>query len=78
MSSHVSGEELPAHRVVNRDGFLSGANAWGNPEIMRDLLIAEGVPFKDEWTVDLDLCVWDPADDPEIDAAFSEPFALLP
>jgi methylated-DNA-protein-cysteine methyltransferase-like protein len=57
------GGETPAHRVVNRNGFLSGAPAWGNPDIMRDLLSEEGVPFRDEWTVDLEACVWDPSDD---------------
>lgn len=64
------GHDLPAHRVVNRVGFLSGAEAWGNPEIMRDLLIEEGVPFREEWVVDLDACVWEPADDPELDDLF--------
>ncbi len=43
-----AGHNYPAHRVVNRVGYLSGAEAWGNPEIMRDLLIDEGVPFRDE------------------------------
>jgi len=57
------GSETPAHRVVNRNGFLSGAQAWGNPDIMRGLLVEEGIPFQDEWTVDLDKCVWDPSDD---------------
>lgn len=62
------GRETPAHRVVNRNGFLSGAQAWGNPQIMRDHLLEEGVPFKDEWTVDLEKCVWDPSDDAELTA----------
>lgn len=60
------GRETPAHRVVNRNGFLSGAQAWGNPQIMRDQLLEEGIPFKDEWTVDLDQCVWDPSDDEDL------------
>lgn len=65
-----TGHDLPAHRVVNRVGYLSGAEAWGNPEIMRDLLREEGVPFRAEWKVDLDACVWDPADDPALDGLF--------
>ena len=60
------GGESPAHRVVNRNGFLSGAPAWGNPDIMRDLLVEEGVPFLDEWTVNLSACVWDPSDDADL------------
>ena len=55
--------DAPAHRVVNRVGELSGAHAWGAPEIMRDLLLGEGVPFIGEWQVDLPACVWDPGDD---------------
>jgi methylated-DNA-protein-cysteine methyltransferase-like protein len=73
MSSLPSGHDLPAHRVVNHVGFLSGAEAWGNPEIMRDLLLEEGVPFREEWVVDLDACLWDPADNPELDALFRIP-----
>ncbi len=64
--------DLPAHRVVNRVGYLSGAEAWGNPEIMRDLLIDEGIPFRHEWEVDLEACVWEPADDPEFDELFKD------
>ena len=68
LGSLNSGSNLPAHRVVNRVGFLSGAQAWGNPEIMRDLLLGEGVPFREEWVVDLDACLWDPADEPDLDS----------
>lgn len=55
--------DAPAYRVVNRLGELSGAHAWGVPEIMRDLLLDEGVPFISEWQVDLTACVWEPSDD---------------
>lgn len=55
--------DLPFHRVVNRDGLLSGGWAFGHPEIMRGLLLDEGIPFKDEYVVDLDRCVWDPDED---------------
>jgi len=57
------GVDVPAHRVVNREGRLTGAHAWGAPEIMRDLLEEEGVPFIGEWQVDLDGCVWGPSDE---------------
>lgn len=72
-----NGHDLPAHRVVNRVGYLSGAWAWGNPEIMRDLLVDEDVPFRAEWEVDLEACVWDPADDPEFDGLFRSGQASL-
>ncbi len=44
--------DLPFHRVVNREGFLSGGWAFGHPEVMKQRLLAEGVPFSDEYTVD--------------------------
>lgn len=58
---------LPAHRVVNRAGFLSGALHFGHPDRMRILLEDEGVPFIGEDTVDLQTVLWDPADEPELD-----------
>lgn len=70
MSNLDNGHELPAHRVVNRAGYLSGAQAFGHPEIMRDLLLEEGVPFQSEWVVALEECIWDPADDPGLDDGF--------
>lgn len=54
--------DFPCHRVVNRDGFLSGGWSFGHPDVMRQLLEAEGVPFIGEHTVDLDACVWEPPD----------------
>lgn len=56
----VEEHELPCHRVVNRVGLLSGGWHFGHPDVMRGLLLAEGVPFKDEYQVDLDRCVWEP------------------
>lgn len=66
MSGLGSERNLPAHRVVNRQGVLSGAPAFGHPNRMRDLLLEEDVPFLDEITVDLAECLWDPVDDPEL------------
>lgn len=58
---------VPAHRVVNRNGVLSGAMHFGHPDAMRMLLEAEGVEFLDDITVDLNACLWDPSDDPSLD-----------
>lgn len=63
-------QRLPCHRVVNRIGFLSGGEAFGHPDIMRDLLLAEDVPFCDDYQVDLRQAFWDPADDPSLDPLF--------
>ena len=49
-----------AHRVVNRTGELTGGWAWGHPDVMRQLLIDEGVTFVDEYQVDLKRHLWIP------------------
>lgn len=54
------GLAVPCHRVVNRDGDLTGGWSFGHPDVMRALLEAEGVPFVDDYRVQLDDCVWDP------------------
>ncbi len=56
---------LPCQRVVNHSGYLSGGWAFGHPDVMQAMLVSEGVPFRSEYTVDLDQCVWDPADEPD-------------
>jgi methylated-DNA-protein-cysteine methyltransferase-like protein len=49
-----------AHRVVNRYGQLSGGWAWGHPDVMKHLLIDEGVTFVDDYQVDLEKHLWVP------------------
>lgn len=69
---------IPAHRVVNRIGFLSGGWHFGHPDIMRDRLLAEGVPFKDEYTVDLVKVIWDPSSDADLDRFYHHDAADAP
>ena len=59
--------ELPCHRVVDRNGFLSGGWHWGHPDVMSGLLRDESVPFLEPYRVDLTTCLWLP-DEPEVDA----------
>ena len=54
---------LPCHRVVDRNGFLSGGWHWGHPDVMAGLLGDEGVPFLDTYRVDLAACLWLPDED---------------
>ena len=42
-SSHHSKYPLPAHRVVNRNGLLTGKYHFGSPDLMQELLESEGV-----------------------------------
>lgn len=58
LASHSDGPAIPAHRVVNRDGFLSGGWAFGAPEVQRALLEAEGVRFLPGGRVDLARHLW--------------------
>ena len=55
------GSQLPCHRVVDREGNLSGGWAFGHPEVMASRLADEGVPFLEQYRVDLSICFWDPA-----------------
>lgn len=49
---------IPCHRVVNKDGRLAKSFAFGGENIQRDLLLSEGVIFKNEHTVDMKKCQW--------------------
>ncbi len=51
--------ETPCHRVVNRQGKLAPAFAFGGIDVQKQLLLKEGVRFTDENTVDLDACLWE-------------------
>ena len=59
-ASHSSRENVPAHRVVNRKGLLTGKQHFGAPNIMQQLLENEGVKVKDDQVVDFDKLLWDP------------------
>ena len=52
------GVDAPAHRVVNREGRLSGGWAFGGPEVQRRLLEFEGVRFLGDGCVDLAHHLW--------------------
>lgn len=67
LNSCPAERDLPAHRVVNRNGVLTGALHFGHPDVMRGLLLAEDVTFLGEVTVDLEKHLWDPGDDPSLD-----------
>ena len=57
----MAGENIPAHRIVNSRGILSGAKAFATPERQKELLEAEGVEVEktDEgWKVDLRRYGW--------------------
>ena len=57
---HVNPEPyvIPCHRVVNREGKLSGAFAFGGKNVQHDVLAEEGVEFTDYDTVNLSKHGW--------------------
>jgi methylated-DNA-protein-cysteine methyltransferase related protein len=56
-------EGVPAQRVINSKGELSGSWAFGQRGKMRQLLEAEGIAFSDDERVDLKRYGWDPSRD---------------
>ncbi|MEG2377807.1 MAG: MGMT family protein [Clostridia bacterium] len=50
---------IPCHRVLNREGKTSGSFAFGGEQRQRELLEQEGVSFRADGTVDLELYRWD-------------------
>lgn len=67
LNSIPDGLDLPAHRVLNRNGFLSGGWHFGHPDIMKARLEEEQIPVSEAYVVDLSCFFWDPAGDPELD-----------
>ena len=56
-----SGQPVPAHRVVNRNGLLSGRAHFSPPERMQLLLEKEGVEVVDHQVSNFKKVFWDPA-----------------
>ena len=57
----ASASSLPCHRVLNRNGELTGKLHFGDPHLMEDLLKSEGIEFKKDGCVDLNKYFWHPS-----------------
>ena len=57
-SSH---SRIPAHRVVNRQGLLTGKHHFATPTLMEELLEAEGIEVIDDQVQNFTKIFWDPA-----------------
>jgi methylated-DNA-protein-cysteine methyltransferase-like protein len=53
--------KVPAQRVVNRNGMLSGKQHFSTPTAMEELLKKDGVKVKNDTVVDFKKIFWDPA-----------------
>ena len=59
--NQAHGSDVPAHRVVNRVGLLTGKHHFGPPHRMQQLLEEEGVRVQDDKVQDFKKLFWDPS-----------------
>jgi methylated-DNA-protein-cysteine methyltransferase-like protein len=60
LNNSFAGDGVPAHRVVNRRGELSGRHRFATPTLMQELLEQEGVAVVDNRVLDFDVLFWHP------------------
>ena len=60
-ASHGVKPKVPAHRVVNRNGMLSGKTHFETPTKMQELLEKEKIKVQNETVLDFSTLFWDPA-----------------
>lgn len=60
LNHSFSNDGVPAHRVVNRKGELSGRNHFPTPTLMQQLLENEGIEIKNDQVVHFEKHFWSP------------------
>jgi len=60
-SSSIAVPPVPAHRVLNRNGLLSGKNHFATPTHMQELLESEGIKVENDCVVDFQKIFWNPS-----------------
>lgn len=60
-TAHSAKPKVPAHRVVNRNGMLSGKIHFATPSLMEELLAKEKIKVEEDTIVDFKKLFWDPA-----------------
>jgi methylated-DNA-protein-cysteine methyltransferase-like protein len=60
-ASHTAFPPVPAQRVVNRNGLLSGKFHFGSADLMQQLLENEGVKVVNDKVLDFKNVFWDPS-----------------
>ena len=58
--SHSQITFVPAHRVVNRQGLLTGKHHFGSPDMMKELLENEGAVVENDRVINFKEMFWDP------------------
>ncbi len=59
-NSHLIGDFIPAHRVVNRNGMLTGKHHFPGSGMMQELLENEGIQVEEDKIVNFEMYFWDP------------------
>ncbi|MDH5608649.1 MAG: MGMT family protein [Cyclobacteriaceae bacterium] len=54
-------DDVPAHRVVNRSGLLTGKHCFGSPTRMQELLESEGIVIANDQVCHFTSVFWDPS-----------------
>ncbi|WP_339835023.1 MGMT family protein [uncultured Flavobacterium sp.] len=60
MNASHNREDVPAHRVVNRVGLLSGKHHFDGTNLMQQLLESEGIEIIDNKIIDFEKHFWEP------------------
>ena len=58
-----TGKDVPAHRVVNRKGLLTGKHYFEGTNLMQQLLESEGITVKDNQIQNFEKVFWNPIED---------------
>jgi methylated-DNA-protein-cysteine methyltransferase related protein len=61
-NSHNQKEEVPAHRVVNRKGLLTGKHHFDGTNLMQQLLESEGIKVIENQIQDFEKIFWNPSE----------------
>lgn len=61
MNASHNRDDIPAHRVVNRTGLLTGKHHFQGTNLMKQLLESEGVEIANDQVQNLDHYYWDPS-----------------
>ena len=61
MNASFTIDDVPAHRVVNRAGVLTGKHHFSTPTLMQERLEAEGVKVVNDKIQDFEKVFWDPS-----------------
>lgn len=61
MNASHTVHDVPAHRVVNRKGLLTGKHHFATPTQMEELLRSEGIRVENDQVIDFESLFWNPA-----------------